>query len=303
MHAARAFLLVICVIGILGLLAGGYGAVIGVFGPAGGPRDILIYLSTPDLDYLVPVTTSLPGNDIETAAAGALVEWVDPEGLLRSPFPLGSTLNSVDVNGSSAVVKVTCPKGADVQEQAFKALLNTLTGTGSVRRVTLEAAGRTWGPSPRPPFINHDGSPPSDAMMRIVLWFGCGEKYLAPITRFVPRTLDPVRTAAEQLVGGPPKGSSLIPPFPPGSRILGVSVKDGVCSVDLSEDVRRKHWGGEAAEMLTIKSLVLTMTEFPDVRAVRVLIGGRAGETLAGHVHLDEAFQRGNINQMSLRPN
>lgn len=81
-------------------------------------------------------------------------------------------------------------------------------------------------------------------------------------------------------------------PIPKGTRLLGISLKDGIVYVNFSEELKKNHPGGSLGELLTIYSVVNTLTEFPEVRKVQILINGAILETLAGHIDLTSPLER-----------
>lgn len=81
-------------------------------------------------------------------------------------------------------------------------------------------------------------------------------------------------------------------PIPKGTRLLGISLKDGIVYVNFSEELKKNHPGGSLGELLTIYSVVNTLTEFPEVRKVQILINGAVLETLAGHIDLTSPLER-----------
>ncbi|HTX59537.1 MAG TPA: GerMN domain-containing protein [Verrucomicrobiae bacterium] len=97
--------------------------------------------------------------------------------------------------------------------------------------------------------------------------------------------------AAVEAVAGPPSDVPAIH-FPPGTRVLGVTLHGETAYVDLSSDVDAQP-GGSFAENGEFKGLVYTLTGLPGVDAVGVTIAGRTVETLpGGHLELDEPLHR-----------
>lgn len=97
--------------------------------------------------------------------------------------------------------------------------------------------------------------------------------------------------AAVQAVAGPPNGISAIR-FPPGTRVLGVSVSGSTATVDLSKDVEQQA-GGSFGETGQFKALVFTMTGIRGIDAVQVTVDGNRMETLpGGHLELDQPLHR-----------
>jgi len=81
-------------------------------------------------------------------------------------------------------------------------------------------------------------------------------------------------------------------PIPRGTKLLSLSVKDGIAYVNFSEEFRKNHPGGSLGEILTVYSVVNSLTEFPEIKKVQILIGGAFVETLAGHVDLTSPLEK-----------
>lgn len=67
---------------------------------------------------------------------------------------------------------------------------------------------------------------------------------------------------------------------------------DGTAFVDLGGPTLTQGWGtGSHEELMAVYSIVSTvMTNFPEVKRVRILVNGEPAETLAGHVSLRGAL-------------
>lgn len=110
--------------------------------------------------------------------------------------------------------------------------------------------------------------------------------YVYPVRYLVPKTDTPAHAAMEALVAGlPGNGGIRLLSLPKDAGVLSVSIKDGVCTVDFSEEIRKVNVGsgGEAA---IISAIVSTLGQFPSVQSVDILVEGRPVETLAGHVDI-----------------
>jgi spore germination protein GerM len=64
-----------------------------------------------------------------------------------------------------------------------------------------------------------------------------------------------------------------------------------ICTIDLSSEFIEDHSGGSAGELMTLASIVNTLTEFPSIQKVMILVKGQAGATL-GNIILDKALDR-----------
>jgi Sporulation and spore germination len=97
--------------------------------------------------------------------------------------------------------------------------------------------------------------------------------------------------AAVQAVAGPPDDVQAVR-FPPGTRVLDVSIDGSTATVDLSKEVARQA-GGSFGENGEFKGLVYTVTGVPGINAVQVTIEGEKLQTLpGGHLELDQPLHR-----------
>lgn len=93
------------------------------------------------------------------------------------------------------------------------------------------------------------------------------------------------RATVQELIAGP-RTKGLLRTVPEGTKLLDINVENGLCRVDLSREFRENHWGGSSGEILTVYSLVDTLTQFPTIDKVEILVEGQTVETLAGHMDL-----------------
>ncbi len=128
--------------------------------------------------------------------------------------------------------------------------------------------------------------------VNLTLYFpdGMAEK-VHPEIRSVP--VDNARTAyaaLRELTAGPKK-AGLFPSMPAGTVVLDLSIANGTCTVNFSREFIDNHGGGSAGELMTLSSIVNTLTEFPSIKRVMILVEGKAGETL-GNILLDKSLER-----------
>ncbi|MDR3589958.1 MAG: GerMN domain-containing protein [Negativicutes bacterium] len=152
-------------------------------------------------------------------------------------------------------------------------------------------------PSTAPPGTEADKGqsvPPNTApaeTMRLTVYYATADAmYLTPEVRLVPKTEHPALTALEQLLQDP-KGRDLVKVMPDGTRIRGITVKDRVAFVDFNDKLA-KGSAGSTTEMLIVASIVNTLTEFPEIHKVQILVEGKKVDTLAGHMDLSEPLSR-----------
>lgn len=92
----------------------------------------------------------------------------------------------------------------------------------------------------------------------------------------------------------------LYPVIPNGTRILGMTIRDGLCKVDFSSEFLNA--GSKEAEENLIKSVVYTLTEFPAVSEVEFQIEGKNIENLRHGTYIGSILKRENINYLGKKP-
>jgi len=150
------------------------------------------------------------------------------------------------------------------------------------------------------PKLNEPSPPPpaSEQPLAVAVYYlkvSEQDEYLVREVHHIPYATDSIRAAAQEAVSGQPltKGAELV--FPSGTKILGVKVENGLATVNFSREVLKANQGSEG-EALAIQSMVNTLTEFPEIRAVSFQVEGRLDNRTKdwwGHVGLyDQPFQR-----------
>ena len=130
----------------------------------------------------------------------------------------------------------------------------------------------------------------------VTLFFSdANERFLVPEKRLIPKEKEPEEQAKElvlALIAGPSPKTGLINTFPEKTEIEGVKREgEETLSVNFRESLVVNHPGGSAAEMATVYSLTNTLTtNLPAIKKVRILIGGKARESLKGHIGLRNPF-------------
>ncbi len=115
--------------------------------------------------------------------------------------------------------------------------------------------------------------------------------YVFPVKYTLPETSEPIRAALEALIRGVPDSEVLYPMFPTDAKVLSVSVKDGLCTVDFSEEIMHMSVGS-GGELAAIEAIVSTVCGFSGVDRVQILIAGQPAESLAGHVDISHPLTR-----------
>jgi hypothetical protein len=82
--------------------------------------------------------------------------------------------------------------------------------------------------------------------------------------------------AMDALLAGPTtdeKAAQVSSGIPAGSRLLGLSIADGIATVDLSSEF--ESGGGSASVFFRLGQVVYTLTQFPTVQSVRFHVEGQ----------------------------
>lgn len=89
-------------------------------------------------------------------------------------------------------------------------------------------------------------------------------------------------------------------PLGPGAEIRDVYLIDpGVAVIDTNDAFADSHRSGVLVEELTVASMVQTLAaNIPGINRVKILVGGKERETLAGHADLSGFYDVSAVTQM-----
>jgi spore germination protein GerM len=128
---------------------------------------------------------------------------------------------------------------------------------------------------------------------------------LGPLLFSTPRTAEATprvaRTALETLLAGPTDveaAAGVSTAIPEGTQLLGVSIEDGIATVDLSAEF--ESGGGSLGMMLRLAQVVFTVTQFPTVEGVLFELDGQPVEVFSGEgIVLDHPVTREDYEGMA----
>lgn len=108
---------------------------------------------------------------------------------------------------------------------------------------------------------------------------------LAPVLREIPKTQAVGAAAMNALLAGPSEAELTARPamsttVPEGTRFLGLTIEDGIATVDLSREFG--SGGGTASVLGRLAQVVYTLTQFPTVDAVRFELDGEPVTVFSG---------------------
>ncbi|MEG0798381.1 MAG: GerMN domain-containing protein [Acidaminococcaceae bacterium] len=120
-----------------------------------------------------------------------------------------------------------------------------------------------------------------------------GEEMLVPEQQQVTvvAKADLPLAALQCLVNTKPRDSKLENLFPAGTKVLGLQIKDGLASANFSKDLQRRGQGSYE-ELMFVNAIVNTLTEFPEIKQVQILVEGQKVITLSGHLDVGDPLTR-----------
>jgi hypothetical protein len=152
-----------------------------------------------------------------------------------------------------------------------------VAGCGSEKAVSLgPAGGRTGTTATTEP----TGTVPTSVSLEV--WFLQGEQ-LVRQTRSLEATPLVATAAMNALLAGPSPAeleAGLATSVPRGTKLLGISIKKGVATVDLTSQYQ--SGGGSLSMKARLAQVVYTLTQFPTVRAVLFHLDGEPVNVFSG---------------------
>jgi germination protein M len=132
------------------------------------------------------------------------------------------------------------------------------------------------------------------------VYFSRDEK-MAAATRVVPKTAQLGAAAVKALLQGPTaeeKQDGMVSCIPEGTTFLGLDIKNGVATVNLSQEY--DSGGGSLSMFTRLAQMVFTLTQFQSVDGVRFKLDGKLIDTLGGEgIIIDEPVDRADYEDMS----
>lgn len=119
-----------------------------------------------------------------------------------------------------------------------------------------------------------------------------GEKLIPSQRQINLNREDRYQAVVQALIDGPISDKEGIYIMPKDTKLLSVTVKNNIVTVDFNQAFKTNFTGGSTGELMLIGSIVNSLTEFEDIKAVRFTINGKVLEALDGHLDLTEPQER-----------
>ena len=114
------------------------------------------------------------------------------------------------------------------------------------------------------------------------------------VDRQLPVSSSPMTDVIHALLSGPnddEKRRGLISLIPPNTKILSATIRGSTAYISFSEDFQYNTYGAEGYAG-QIRQIVFTVTEFPNIRDVQILIEGRRIDYLGEGVWIGSPLSR-----------
>jgi len=141
--------------------------------------------------------------------------------------------------------------------------------------------------------------PPPAELLERTLYFTQVDRngmiFRSGVNRRLPASATPMTDVLHALIAGPSEDErrrGLITLIPEGTRILSATVRDGTAYINFSEDFRYNTYGVEGY-IAQIRQVLYTVTEFPNIQDVQILIGGHRANFLGEGIWIGSPLRRG----------
>lgn len=159
-------------------------------------------------------------------------------------------------------------------------------------------------------FLNRDNeqvptlieSPEDDQNLRnTVLYYKDDKGFLVPVMRKIPwpEGKGIAKATMRALVDNPAnrqdmENIGLVPVLPANTEIIGMSINEGICKVDFTADFM--NYGSKQDEVAITKAVIYTLTEFPTIDTVQIMIEGKRPGALTYGLDISSPLARKDIN-------
>ncbi len=263
-------------------------------------RDTVLYYRD-DKGYLVPVSVDIEWEEgIARAALERIIQDHTASPLaqdtgLYSAIPEGTSILGLTIRDGLAKIDLSQHalnySSAEEEELMVMSVVYTLTEFNTVDRVEFMFEGDKM---ENLQFGRSVGSPisreninllDSAAGPKVTVYFhrenDKGFEYFVPVTLNAGTAGDGMDVAVKCLLEGPPESSGLRSSIPEGVQINGMGVKNGIAYLNFEKGIFDYQGSDSVAENI-VKSIALTLKEYPSVVGVVFLVDGQPASLPSG---------------------
>jgi len=263
-----------------------------------GMRNTVLYF-TNDYGLLVPVTKQIPWVEgigkaaLEHLADSSLRDELEQKGLKPS-LPENAKVLGMAIHDGIAKVDFSSDflnNPDEISEKnALAAVVYTLTEFPSIDAVTFLVEGKPLRQCPNGNEIDETVQRESLSLnmaqgeyskgdIPVTLYFksrapSADTSFFVPVTYMVPEPEDPIKMVLEHLIKGPPEDMGLAKVIPENVKVLETHRKGPEVIIDFSKEIT-DYGGGIEVEEAIVNSVVLSVSEFPGVEKVSLLVEGK----------------------------
>ena len=181
------------------------------------------------------------------------------------------------------------------------AIVRTLTQINGIDYVTMQvrgepvtdSLGNVVGAMSADMFIDNAGNEINAyEQVKLRLYFAneSGDKLIETNRKGVySSNISMEKLIVEQLIKGP-NGEGIYPTINPATKVIGVTVKDGTCYVNLDENFLKP--ATEVSAEVAIYSITNSLVELSNVNKVQISINGKTNYMFFESISLEKSFER-----------
>lgn len=269
---------------------------------------VSVYYINKEETKITAVEKPLEGDTLEEQTENTL------ENLGENPVELslrttvkGFSVKSWEIKDAQLVLDLSTeykklPASTEVLTRA--AIVRTLTQINGIDNVLFTVGGETLtdslggvvGPMTPEMFIDNAGREINAyEKTRLKLYFAdeTGERLVEVTSQPIvySSNISMEKLVLEQLIAGPSEeDGEAYPVISSAAKVLGVTVKDGVCYVNLDENALTQI--GNVTAETEIYAIVNSLAELPNINRVQIAVGGKTDVVFREKVQLSTAFDR-----------
>lgn len=186
-------------------------------------------------------------------------------------FENNVVIRARDADNELITETFTTSEGEMGQHNPFRATVWITRDPGD--RITVEALEYSAKDGSEQSLVSVEQPFPVERIEATLYFPDTGCTGVRPYKRRIPKSVSLARLIVEALIAGPTKQEKgAAAPFPEGSRVQSINLRDGVLTVDFNE--RLQNVGGSCQAQMIRQSVTETLRALPSVKKVVITAGG-----------------------------